>query len=123
MPFSALLSLLFLAPIAVQAQAIVVPMEQPQLNPVLKRICGCESSGSPTAEPRQFNEDGTLLKGKNHPADWGSCQLNSNVWLDVSDKLGYDIRTTDGNIMMANYIYEKYGTTPWKSSTSCWSKR
>ena len=122
MPFSALLSLLFLAPIAVQAQAIVVPMEQPQLNPVLKRICGCESSGSPIAEPRQFNDDGSVLHGKIHYPDTGMCQLNSDVWYEKALALGYDLDTTDGNTRMALYIWSIEGTRPWNASRSCWKK-
>jgi len=120
MIISALLSFLFFTPSPVLAQVLVAPVAV--LNPALKRICGCESSGSPTAEPRQFNEDGSVFKGKVHPADWGYCQINTDVWYEKSVALGYDLATESGNISMANYILKVEGTKPWGASRSCWKQ-
>lgn len=91
----------------------------PALDPTLKRICSCESQGRPDREPRQFNADGSVLRGKINPKDVGMCQISETYWLDMANKLGYNLETSEGNIRMANYIYEKQGAKPWVWSVSC----
>jgi len=80
----------------------------------LRRIGQCES------EFRQFNDDGSVLRGKINNQDVGIFQINEYYWLEESIRLGYDIYTRDGNIGMAKHIYRVYGTAPWNWSKHCW---
>ncbi len=86
------------------------------LPPIFDRIAYCESRN------RQFNKDGTILRGIIHPYDVGRYQINSLQWSDEADKLRIDMYTEDGNEAMALYIYNKYGTKPWRSSQKCWDR-
>lgn len=92
------------------------------LRPELEKICACESGNGTPGTARQFYEDGSVVRGKVDPLDTGKCQISKRYWLDMSDKLGYDIETDEGNTLMANWIYDNYGTEPWKWSKSCWNK-
>ena len=82
---------------------------------IMLAIASCESHF------RQFHSDGSVYKGKINPHDIGVFQISETYWLDVLNKLGYNIYTLDGNIKMAEYIYEHNGTTPWNWSKKCWS--
>lgn len=114
----------------VQYEAPVVPIEpstvaeeeEVVLRSELKPICACESVGNPNEEPRQFNADGSVIRGRIDPDDTGMCQINKRYWLAKAQSLGYDIETEQGNIQMANWIYDQSGTQPWKWSKPCWSK-
>jgi hypothetical protein len=122
MLISTLLSLLFLAPIPIKAQVIVVPAPQVQLNPALTRICGCESSGNPLLAPQQFKPDGTVFRGVINSHDIGMCQINEHWNGATATAHGWDIYTTEGNIKMANWMYKNQGLAPWGWSKSCWKK-
>jgi len=98
----------------------VVHAEQIQLNPKLLSVCGCESTGDPSSPPRQFNDDGSVLRGKENPKDIGMCQINEYWNGEEAKKLGFDIYTEEGNIKMANYLFETRGFKPWGASRSCW---
>lgn len=90
-------------------------------SPILKRICSCESTGQPNNEPRQFNTDGSVVKGKINPLDTGACQVNLKYHEAASEKFGYDLFTRDGNISYANHLYQEQGTQPWSWSRGCWA--
>lgn len=90
------------------------------LYPALKPVCSCESGNGKYGEPKQFNPDGSVRFGKINPLDTGMCQINQKYWLAKSKELGFDIFTEQGNIKMANWIYEKQGLTPWDWSKECW---
>jgi hypothetical protein len=90
------------------------------LDPRLLPVCGCESMGSPHATPRQFNSDGSVLRGYVNPQDIGMCQINEHYWLDKSIELGLDIYTEEGNVRMANYILSTQGIGAWIWSKPCW---
>lgn len=92
----------------------------PELPPTLKRICSCESNGNPNGEPKQFNSDGTVVKGKINPLDTGMCQINLKYHQATAERLDYDLFTEYGNASYAIYLYETQGTTPWNWSRSCW---
>jgi hypothetical protein len=96
-----------------------VPEEQVLLYPELVPICGCESVGNKDAIPRHFNSDGTVLRGHVDPRDTGMCQINTHYWLETANELGFDIETEQGNIKMANWIYDQSGPKPWKWSAGC----
>lgn len=98
------------------------PVSVWQNYPLLKRIASCESWGTPYKEPRQFLSDGSVLKGVINPTDIGLAQINEPTWGTTAKKLGYDIYTADGNLKMAIYIYDHYGSSPWVYSEGCWNK-
>lgn len=101
---------------------IPIKEEKAVLREELVKICACESGNGTPGSARQFYEDGSVVRGKVDPLDTGKCQISKRYWLDMSDKLGYDIETDEGNTLMANWIYDNYGTEPWKWSKSCWNK-
>lgn len=88
-----------------------------QLPAVLVAIAQCESGDGTPGSARQFDDNGEVLTGPTK--DRGYFQI-SPIWNKTANKLGYDIRTEKGNISMALWIYNKYGTKPWNSSKKCW---
>jgi hypothetical protein len=85
-------------------------------TPILVEIARCES------ELRQFDKNGKIIRGKVDNADVGVMQINERYHLENAKKLGYDIYTVEGNVAYAKYLYEKYGSEPWKASSPCWGK-
>ncbi len=83
-------------------------------TPVLARVAYCESKF------KQFNDDGSILRGKLTPADVGVMQVNEYYHADKAEKMGYDLHTVDGNLAYAKYLYSRQGTAPWSASESCW---
>ena len=92
-------------------------------NPTLAEICACESTGNRYGIPRQFNADGTVLRGVINPQDVGMCQINERYHLADSQRLGYDIYTEAGNWGYGLYLLETQGTKPWNWSRHCWDWR
>ncbi len=95
-----------------------------KLNRILVPVCSCESTGSVKRPPKQFNSDGSVIRGKINKNDIGECQINIEKkygHLQMAKKLGFDIYTKNGNIAYANWLFKKYGTSPWKWSRPCWS--
>lgn len=71
---------------------------------------------------RQFNDDGTVLRGIENKSDTGAWQINTYYHLEDSIKLGYDIFTLEGNMKYAEHLYNTQGLKPWIWSKPCWSK-
>jgi hypothetical protein len=109
-------------PLATATVPLKAKQVTPTLDPTLKRICSCESTGKPYNEPRQFNPDGTVVKGKVNPLDTGMCQINLKYHEATATRLGYDLFTEYGNASYATWLYETQGTTPWNWSASCWAQ-
>lgn len=86
------------------------------LPAVLLKIAECESHN------KQFNPDGSVIRGKQNPKDVGRFQINEYWNGTTAKKLGYDIYTWEGNTKMALYLYDKRGTKDWLWSKWCWSK-
>jgi len=84
--------------------------------PVLIDIARCESKF------RQWEDNGTVLRGKINKKDVGLFQINEKYHLKASKRLGMDIHTVEGNIAYAKYLYKKEGSTPWNWSGHCWNK-
>lgn len=80
----------------------------------LKKIAWCESRN------RQFNTDGTLLRGVVNSQDVGKFQINEHYHLADSQRLGMDITTLAGNTAYAEHIYKTQGAKPWSWSEHCW---
>lgn len=85
-------------------------------TPILIEIARCESRF------HQFNKDGTVVRGEKNNKDVGIMQINEKYHSEDAINKGYDIYTAEGNIAFGKYLYEKYGTSPWKSSSKCWSQ-
>ncbi len=83
-------------------------------DPILVEIAKCES------EFRQFDANGSVLKGKVNSADVGLMQINKYYHADTALKLGFDLNTIEGNMAYAKYLYEREGVQPWKASSPCW---
>lgn len=84
--------------------------------PLLADIAGCESHF------RQYDKNGSVLRGEVVREDVGLMQINETYHKDVADKLGLDLNTMQGNLAYGRYLYEKQGSTPWNSSKACWGK-
>lgn len=90
--------------------------KSPPLPEVLERIAWCESRN------RQFDTDGTPLRGTFNYHDVGKFQINMRFWEKEAKKLGLDVFTEEGNEAMALEIYRRQGTKPWNGSKRCWQK-
>ncbi len=92
-------------------QPSIVRVTKPQeFPPFLKRICFAESGG------RQFNKNGSVIRGIVDKSDIGVCQINERYNNDLARKLGYDIYTEEGNKAFALYLFNNRGTQPWNAS-------
>ncbi len=85
-------------------------------TPVMAEIARCES------QFRQFNKDGTVLRGMAVKKDVGLFQINEGYHAAAAKALGLNIYSVDGNMAYAKVIFEKSGTQPWKASKPCWGK-
>ena len=87
--------------------------------PLLKKICTCESG------LKQFNEDGTILRGRINPDDVGMCQINEQYHGtrdEILENTGLDIFTAEGNVAFAKGLFDSDGSVPWNWSKDCWDK-
>lgn len=84
--------------------------------PVMAEVARCESGF------RQHDKSGNILSGIENSSDKGVMQVNEYYHKELSEKLGYDITTIEGNTAYARFLFEKQGLRPWKSSSPCWSK-
>jgi len=82
--------------------------------PIMRKIAYCESRN------RQFDKDGSVIRGVVNSRDVGIFQINEKYHLSDSKKMGLNIHTVEGNLEYAKYLYEKQGTRPWNSSKPCW---
>jgi hypothetical protein len=85
-------------------------------TPLLAEISKCESTF------RQFGQNGSVIRGKVNSGDIGVMQINKYYHEEDAAKLGFDIYTIDGNLGYAKWLYGKYGSDPWSSSSKCWGK-
>lgn len=86
----------------------------------LRRICSCESTGSPNNEPRHYDENGNVLRGRINPDDIGKCQINLFYHGERAADLDIDLFTEEGNERFALLLYNEQGSQPWYWSRSCW---
>ena len=93
----------------------VVIVQADTLPPVMHRIAQCESRG------QHWTTQGQVVRGKRNHHDLGLFQINTHVWGQKAQELGYDLYTPEDNTHMARYLFEHYGSVPWQSSAACWS--
>jgi len=90
-----------------------------QDTPILIDIAWAES------EFTQWGEDGGVYLSKintNGTHDMGVFQINTVHWGEAK-RLGYDLKSLEGNIAYAKLLYERNGTRDWNSSSLRWRKR
>ncbi len=85
-------------------------------TPVMVKIAQCESNF------RQWDSQGNVLRGFVDNDDTGVMQINKRYHLKVSQRLGLDIATLEGNLAYAKFLYDQSGTQPWLASRACWNK-
>lgn len=81
--------------------------------PIMVEIARCESHF------RQYDRQGNVLKNPTSSAI-GIFQIMSSIHKDTASYKGMDIRSADGNLEYARYLFEREGTRPWLSSSQCW---
>lgn len=91
-----------------------VAMEFGQDAPIMLKVAECES------KYRQYNNDGTVFRGKVNTKDVGVFQVNEFYHRKVSLAAGFDIHTLKGNIAYARHLYDAQGIVPWTASKGCW---
>ncbi len=83
--------------------------------PAMVEIARCESGF------RQFDVDGSALKGGWGDAMVGVFQFYEAIHQATANALGHDLQTLEGNIAYARHLYNESGTAPWNSAKACWS--
>ena len=94
----------------------VIMVQADALPPVLHRIAQCESRG------QHWTKQGHVVRGTRNRHDLGLFQINTRIWGQKAQALGYDLHTPEGNTHMARYLFEHYGSVPWQSSAACWNR-
>ena len=82
-------------------------------SPALAEVAKCEYRF------RHFDARG-VLRGDYDYNDIGVMQINERYHAERAKKLGLDIKTLEGNLVYAKWLYEKEGLQPWASSGKCW---
>lgn len=82
--------------------------------PVMLEIARCESKF------RQYTDAGNPLYGGYQGRMVGIFQVYSDIHASGARAMGMDIETAEGNIAYARHLYNREGTVPWNSSSSCW---
>ena len=85
-------------------------------DPILVDIAGCESKF------RQLDSNGNILRGEINKGDIGIMQINEYYHADKAKTLGLDLKTAQGNMAYAKYLYDREGAQPWISSSKCWDQ-
>jgi len=85
-------------------------------DPILVDIARCESRF------RQLDKNGNILRGTINKGDLGLMQINEYYHADKAKELGLDLKTVEGNMAYAKYLYDREGAQPWISSSKCWKE-
>lgn len=85
-------------------------------DPILVDIARCESRF------RQLDKNGNILRGEINKGDLGLMQINEYYHADKAKELGLDLKTVEGNMAYAKYLYNHEGAQPWISSSKCWGQ-
>ena len=85
-------------------------------DPILVDIARCESRF------RQLDKDGNVLRGVINKGDLGLMQINEYYHAEKAEELGLDLKTVEGNMTYAKYLYDHEGGQPWVSSSKCWKQ-
>ncbi len=86
-------------------------------TPILADIAWCES------RMRHLGKDGDIVRGVVNSKDVGVMQINTRFHEATATEMGLDLKSLQGNLKYAEYLYEKEGTKPWNSSKPCWGSK
>ena len=89
-------------------------LPDPKIPKILKKIAKCES------RDRQFQKDGSVVRGDANPRDIGRYQINLDYHEKKAREMGLDLFKEEDNEKYALYLFEKEGTRPWNWSKKCW---
>ena len=85
-------------------------------TPIMAEIAWCESKF------KHFGKNGDIIRGMVNSSDVGVMQINEYYHSNTADVLGYNIYSLNGNLLYADYLFNREGTAPWLSSSKCWGK-
>lgn len=85
-------------------------------DPILVEIARCESTF------RHLDQNGEIIRGKVNKGDLGLMQINEYYHAEKAEELGLDLKSLEGNMAYAKYLYDREGSKPWNSSSKCWKK-
>ena len=85
-------------------------------DPILVEIARCESRF------RHLDKNGNILRGEVNKGDLGLMQINEYYHAEKAEELGLDLKSLEGNMAYAKYLYNREGSKPWNSSSKCWKK-
>lgn len=98
-------------------KVVEVEVKVEEKAPVLERIAKCES---PTGHFK--NGQVALYGNKDTSVDIGKYMINSRIWSAKATSMGLNLMVEKDNETFAKYLYQNYGTEPWKWSKGCWNK-
>src|SRR3990167_5804850 len=87
-----------------------------EIPSILDRIAFCESGS------KQFNSDGSVVRGKTNYLDVGKLQINLFYHGTEAENMDMNLFTEEGNTAYALYLFNKNGFKDWENSRSCWGK-
>jgi len=70
---------------------------------------------------RQYDSEGNVLVGYKDGRDYGIFQIR-DIHIKKAEELGMDIKTPEGNIDYALYLFGENGTRDWNASKKNWIK-
>ena len=85
-------------------------------TPIMAEIAWCESKF------KHFGKNGDIIRGMVNSSDVGVMQINVYYHSTTADALGYNLYSLNGNLLYADYLFNREGTAPWLSSSKCWGK-
>lgn len=94
----------------------VIILEEIKVPPVLERIKFCESSG------QHWDENGNVLRGEKNKYDLGLYQLNILYHGKKAKELGMDLYDPTDNERFAVYLFNNFGSEPWRASRKCFNQ-
>lgn len=97
-----------------KVENIVVLIDE-TIPPILVKIAKCESLN------KHLDKEGRVKLGTN-PNDIGRYQINSTIWGRIAHEKGWNLYIEEDNKKMALYLFNEYGTVPWRNSAHCWNK-
>lgn len=93
----------------------LIEQEFGENHELLTKVARCESHWY------QHKPDGSLLYNWEGSSAVGVFQIMESIHREKALGLGYDVRTIEGNIGFAKYLFEKDGIGHWNASKDCWS--
>lgn len=98
-----------------QATSSSISLSRLPAEVVLPLIAKCESGGE------QFDDNGDVIENATTSAV-GKYQILEKLHGGEAQKLGLNLRSSEGNEAFARVLYAREGLEPWEASRWCWEK-